>query len=170
MIQDLSKDSLAANIIARVTNSTFGPIGRSSIRHRDPNTSRRRSMDLRHQLTESEAPMIDRNGVEMRIYAVNLVSRYLGHLVFSSPSHTWQDYLNLRLSLENRFRSQTATPNSYGQDPRHSPSDPIGESLVFFICAGFCLNPAQIILIAHRRPNCLPSRQHIIFRSRIRRT
>lgn len=92
MIQDLAKDSLAAAIITRVTNSTFGPIGRNALQHRDSNTNtRRRSSDLRNQqMTEQETPVIDGNG----------------HLVFTTPSHTWQDYLNLRLSLESRIRNQ----------------------------------------------------------------
>ncbi|KAF8514204.1 hypothetical protein BU17DRAFT_94692 [Hysterangium stoloniferum] len=107
MILDLQKDSLAAAIIARVANSSFGPVGRNALQHRDNNTNpRRRSVDLRHQqISEQEAPMIDSNG----------------HLVFTAPSHTWQDYLNLRLSLESRFRTQGSS-KSYDQSPA-SPSD-----------------------------------------------
>lgn len=110
MVQDLSKDSLAAAIIARVTNSTFGPIGRNALQHRDSNTNtRRRSIDLRNQqMTEQETPVIDGNGIETFLSAPFPVcpNTYLGHLVFTTPSHTWQDYLNLRLSLESRIRNQ----------------------------------------------------------------
>jgi len=64
MVADLSKDSLAASIIARVANSSFGPMGRSALRHRDCNSnSRRRSIDLRQQqMNEHEAPLIDNSG------------------------------------------------------------------------------------------------------------
>lgn len=64
MVSDLSKDSLAASIIARVANSSYGPVGRNALRHRDCNSnSRRRSIDLRQQqMNEHEAPLIDGNG------------------------------------------------------------------------------------------------------------
>ncbi|GJJ06448.1 hypothetical protein Clacol_000640 [Clathrus columnatus] len=107
MVQDLSKDPLAAAIIARVTNSTFGPIGRNALQHRDSNTNpRRRSIDLRNQqMVEQETPMIDGNG----------------HLVFNTPSHTWQDYLNLRLSLESRIRT---SQDQYKVFPQNSVETP----------------------------------------------
>lgn len=64
MVADLSKDALAASIIARVASSSFGPVGRNALRHHDCNSnSRRRSIDLRQQqMNEHEAPLIDGNG------------------------------------------------------------------------------------------------------------
>jgi hypothetical protein len=64
LVTDLSKDSLASSIITRVTNSSFGPVGRNALRHRDSNAnSRRRSINLRQEgTTDQEAPLIDGNG------------------------------------------------------------------------------------------------------------
>jgi len=101
LVSDLSNDPLAGSIISRVTNSSFGPVGRNVLRQRNskPN-SRRRSINLRQEETnDQEAPMIDVNG----------------HLIFTSPSNTWQDYLNLRLATESRSRSQ-AVSKSFVQD------------------------------------------------------
>lgn len=125
MVQDLSKDSLAAAIIARVTNSTFGPIGRNALQHRDSNNNaRRRSVDLRsQQMVEQETPQIDGNGTYPRplFFALLLLIIFLqGHLVFTTPSHTWQDYLNLRLSLEYRIRNQENL-KPFPQDPVQTP-------------------------------------------------
>jgi hypothetical protein len=39
-----------------------------------------------------------------------------GHLVFTTPSNTWQDYLNLRMSLESGLRSQAHSKPS-SQNP-----------------------------------------------------
>lgn len=63
LVSDLSKDPLAGSIIARVTNSSFGPVGRNALLHRDSNAnSRRRSVDLRQHVKDQEVPLIDGNG------------------------------------------------------------------------------------------------------------
>ncbi|GJJ13475.1 hypothetical protein Clacol_007729 [Clathrus columnatus] len=85
LISDLSMDPLASSIINRVSKSEFGPAGRAE---------RARSSASR-QFKQSETPIfsIDHNG----------------HLVFTTPSNTWQDYLDMRLTLENKFRSNRSS-------------------------------------------------------------
>ncbi|KAF8585945.1 hypothetical protein K439DRAFT_1659988 [Ramaria rubella] len=119
MIADLSKDSLAASIISRVANGSFGPIGRDALRRHNADAhanSRRRSVHLRQQQMDHAPPLIDVNG----------------HLVFNTPSNTWQDYLNLRLTLESGFRAQASSKtlpqnSSSSTSPQHSslPNAPI---------------------------------------------
>lgn len=84
LIADLSKDPLASSIIHRVSKSEFGPTGRAE----------RHQSSVSRQFKQSESPIfsIDHNG----------------HLVFTSPSNTWQDYLDMRLILESRSRSNHA--------------------------------------------------------------
>ncbi|KIJ54067.1 hypothetical protein M422DRAFT_42332 [Sphaerobolus stellatus SS14] len=79
LITDLSKDSLAQSIIHRVSNSEFGPAGRAE-----------RKGGLRGKSNETPIFTIDSNG----------------HLVFTTPSNTWQDYLDMRLNLEMKGRAQ----------------------------------------------------------------